>query len=588
MFLFTKTLSKRANETQTRNLLLTGKTGFKAFLLVLQALALPFHLLAGTFTANQSGDWNQAAIWTITNPTSGATIPGATDDVVIPAGYIVDLDAAHSCNNLKLAGALTGRGNKILTALGDVEYSGSTTSLAVQPNSTFTIKLGAIIPNMTLGNVIIALPAGTDISTTAITKTAIKNFTSPVILGYLKVESGNLNVSDFLDITGMSVTIAGTSSSITFQGIADVTRDNTNPANFIAISQGGQFIMENIGKGQSPKRQFDVVFPIGTINGTYTPVTINNKDFNPATINGKFAVTVSNGVHLNGTDGTLITNNVVNKTWVVNLLSGISNATLTFQWNQADELQDFTASNSTMAEYANNKWTLVSTSITFDPVARTITKVGLTGNAGTVLNSTPINFPLFTVQGGLINPLPVELVWFEAVKKAGEVALSWETASEKNNAGFEVQVSADGKQFEALDFVASQNGNAGYSQRYAYSRKTESREGLVYYRLKQIDLNGAVAFYPAKVVDLGRFKPTVAVFPNPFQDAIKVSLETTRPETAEILVTDMSGKAIYTARHDLSDGLNRLEIALGNQPAGVYLLKATTGTQTYTSRLVKE
>lgn len=586
MFLFTKTLSKRANEFQTRNLLLTGKTGFKAFLLVLLALALPFHLQAGTFTANQSGDWNQPAIWTITNPTSGATIPGATDDVVIPMGFTINLDMSRTVNNLNLAGALQFDNNgKKLTLLGDVQFSGTIGlyNLILQPTSTFTFKSGGTIPSLTYGNVVIDIPSGSEIATNVISKTAVNGSNNPVILGSLTVLSGNLQVNSVLNITGMSVSVMNSNASITFGGIANITRDLNSTTNFIALSQGGKLIMENIGKGQGLKRQGNVEFPIGTLNGTFTPAIINNKEFNPATIKGDFGVTVQNGVLLNGTDGSPITSNVVNKTWMVSLVDGDADASLTFKWNASDELPDFTASNSKIALFSNNSWTL-NPNATFDAAARTIKLTGLTGSAASSL----FNFPLFTVQGGLINPLPVELVWFEAVKKAGEVALSWETASEKNNAGFEVQVSADGKQFEALDFVASQNGNAGYSQRYAYSHKTESREGLVYYRLKQIDLNGAIAFYPAKVVDLGRFKPTVAVFPNPFQDAIKVSLETTRPETAEILVTDMSGKAIYTARHDLSGGLNRLEIALGNQPAGVYLLKATTGTQTYTSRLVKE
>ena len=90
------------------------------------------------------------------------------------------------------------------------------------------------------------------------------------------------------------------------------------------------------------------------------------------------------------------------------------------------------------------------------------------------------------------------------------------------------------------------------------------------------------------MVDLGQFKPTIAAFPNPFQDAIKVDLQTARNETAEVLVTDMSGKTIYTAQHDLAKGLNRLEIALDEQPAGLYLLKTTTGAQTFTSRLLKQ
>src|SRR6476660_2627198 len=139
-----------------------------------------------------------------------------------------------------------------------------------------------------------------------------------------------------------------------------------------------------------------------------------------------------------------------------------------------------------MAQYTSNRWSLLTTGTSFDPAARTITRVGLTGNGGPVASPTPVTFPLTTIQGGAINPLPVELVSFNALKKDKEVNLTWETASEKNNQGFEVQVSADGKNYETLGFVASQNGNANFSQRYAYTDKVAGQEGLMYYRLKQI------------------------------------------------------------------------------------------------------
>ena len=187
-----------------------------------------------------------------------------------------------------------------------------------------------------------------------------------------------------------------------------------------------------------------------------------------------------------------------------------------------------------------------------------------------------------------MTPLPVELVSFAAAKKNAEVLLTWETASEKNNTGFEVQASTDGKNYEALAFVASQNGNATSAQRYAYTHKTGNREGLMYYRLKQVDMDGTFEYYNAKVVDLGRFATTVNAFPNPFQNQFELNLTATAAETAQITVTDMAGKTVYQTAQKLQKGTNTLKVTLENQPAGLYLLKATTGNQTYTNRLVKQ
>ena len=579
MEISTQNLFNKANENVAH--LNIKAVASKVMLTAVICLLSSFQLFASTFTAIQSGDWSTPAVWLISNPTPGATndIPDASDDVIIPAGYTIDFNTSQSINNLTLAGSFNPTTNgKKLTILGNVEFSGSLgfPNLLLQPASTFTFKGGNTFPNLTYGNVVINIPAGNDITTNAITKANLNG--NPTILGSLTVLSGNLKVNSILDITGMAVSIVNPVSSISFGGTADIIRSN----NFIGLSQGGKLIMENIGKGQGLKRQGNVLFPIGTLNGTYTPVTINNKEFNPATINGNFGVTVMNGVYQNGTDGPAVLTNVVNKTWVVTLMSGAADASITYQWNAADELTDFTAVNSKISEYTNNRWAVI-TGTTLDPVNRTIKRINALGNAAT----GPVTFPINAIQGGSIFPLPVELLYFNAVKKPGEVVLTWETASEKNNTGFEVQSSADGKNYEAIEFVATQNGNATVNQKYTYSDKITDKEGLVYYRLKQIDLDGTVSYYPAKAVDLGKLNLTASAYPNPFQSALKLGLHANAAEIAQVLVTDMTGKTIFTAEHQLLKGTNNLELNLEKLPAGLYFLKATTGSQTYTDRLIK-
>ena len=102
------------------------------------------------------------------------------------------------------------------------------------------------------------------------------------------------------------------------------------------MNNGGKLILENIGKGKNPKRQYDsgmglgnVLFPVGTTNGTsysYTPVYINNRDQRQATVNATFAVTVTDGVYSGGSDGTKYGFNAVNKTWSVSVLFGDADA----------------------------------------------------------------------------------------------------------------------------------------------------------------------------------------------------------------------------------------------------------------------
>ncbi len=199
-----------------------------------------------------------------------------------------------------------------------------------------------------------------------------------------------------------------------------------------------------------------------------------------------------------------------------------------------------------------------------------------------------IDLPNSIVHNPALNPLPVELVSFKAVKKNAEVALTWETASEKNNTGFEVQSSTDGKNYERIGFVASANGTSSSLQRYAFTDKASNKEGLAYYRLKQIDLDGTFEFFAAKVVDLGRTGSAVSAYPNPFQNQFAVNLTSTVAEAAVITVTDMTGKTVYATTAQLQKGSNTLNVTLKDQPAGIYMLNATAGNQTYINRLVKQ
>lgn len=119
----------------------------------------------------------------------------------------------------------------------------------------------------------------------------------------------------------------------------------------------------------------------------------------------------------------------------------------------------------------------------------------------------PCNSTNFTVNwAGKTNPnggghtcasgtiLPVTLESFYPVKKDGFVELFWSTSSETNNEGFHVEKSTDGQSFEKFGFVNGEGNSSGHVQ-YYYSDRHPA-PGMNYYRLKQIDFNGAFEYSP--------------------------------------------------------------------------------------------
>ncbi|MCP5061186.1 MAG: hypothetical protein GY936_01820, partial [Ignavibacteriae bacterium] len=107
-----------------------------------------------------------------------------------------------------------------------------------------------------------------------------------------------------------------------------------------------------------------------------------------------------------------------------------------------------------------------------------------------VTESTIIGYAYETVADTPIhaddNVLPVELVLFNAQMQNKNVILNWDTATEVNNYGFEVQKLQDWK---TIGFVKG-HGNSNSPKTYAYTDNSISESGKYKYRLKQIDIDG--------------------------------------------------------------------------------------------------
>ncbi len=103
------------------------------------------------------------------------------------------------------------------------------------------------------------------------------------------------------------------------------------------------------------------------------------------------------------------------------------------------------------------------------------------------------------------NPLPIELLLFEAHARTDDVALTWSTASETDNAFFTVERSADGTTFHPL-LVRAGAGNSQTLLHYDAVDPSPIR-GLGYYRLRQTDHDGVSslsAVVPVRFLDGGR------------------------------------------------------------------------------------
>ena len=184
------------------------------------------------------------------------------------------------------------------------------------------------------------------------------------------------------------------------------------------------------------------------------------------------------------------------------------------------------------------------------------------------------SFSSFFIHGGAAAVLPVELVHFAGAKKEGHILLNWETASEKNNEGFYVQKSYDGKNWENIGFV---NGK-GFSENInAYFFKDMNPYmGHNYFRLKQMDYDGGHTFshiVNIKIENENKF----GIYPNPAKGEIEIF---GTPKN-QINITNSFGKLVKT----ISEYNGPIDIS--ELPGGMYFISIKNGNHWVTERMVK-
>ena len=142
--------------------------------------------------------------------------------------------------------------------------------------------------------------------------------------------------------------------------------------------------------------------------------------------------------------------------------------------------------------------------------------------------------------------IPVELSSFEAYLDNGVVVLQWDTASEINNAGFEVQRAVDDGIFERIAFVKGA-GTSTEARTYKHedaSLPFDARR--VGYRLKQIDFNGQFEYSEVRWLETTPPEEVTlwANYPNPFNPVTEIRYEV--PATMEVRLTvyDITGKVV--------------------------------------------
>jgi hypothetical protein len=181
--------------------------------------------------------------------------------------------------------------------------------------------------------------------------------------------------------------------------------------------------------------------------------------------------------------------------------------------------------------------------------------------------TAPPNFRIddFTLGSGF--SLPVELITFNAQLIRRQVHLNWSTASELDNKYFEVEHSLDGKTFAILGQITGA-GTTQSAQQYAFVHSSPL-PGTNYYRLRQVDQNGQVAYSILRSVLFGEAS-SYKIFPSPATEMLYVQWQQSTEQVLNWAIYNTVGKLIEVGQVDSAD--TALEIPIQRLPKGGYVL----------------
>ncbi|MBL7817975.1 MAG: T9SS type A sorting domain-containing protein [Saprospiraceae bacterium] len=312
---------------------------------------------------------------------------------------------------------------------------------------------------------------------------------------------------------------------------------------YVVTNGTGTLTIKNVGPTPT-------LFPVGPSTTAYAPVTITNN------VSRDFSVNV----------GTTITNPVsgykyVNLQWDItpSVLTGNS-ATLAVGWSSGSQGSGFSPLSAVQVNHYN------TTNSTWD----TNYSATLSGSDPYTATATGISsFSPFSISN--VTVLPVELVSFSGKNTEGGNLLTWTTANEVNNKGFEIERRLGGS-WETLGFVASNGKAATYEfMDNQTSVRFESSPKLNYYRLRQIDNDGTETLSKViSIADKGNNK--LRIYPNPVSNLLTVE----NREGGDFQILNLLGQQVLYGKtpfvsKDSFEGGKGLDVSA--LPQGSYVLK---------------
>lgn len=187
--------------------------------------------------------------------------------------------------------------------------------------------------------------------------------------------------------------------------------------------------------------------------------------------------------------------------------------------------------------------------------------------------------------------LPVELVSFEGISSENKITLEWNTASEINNKGFDLERSSSIEtNFESISWIEG-HGNSMLPNSYSHDDTNVESGMTYYYRLKQLDYDGTASYSKVISVKTSEGDLSMSIAPNPYFENTRISYELKDKSNVALEIFNAMGQKISILYNGIREKGKYTHLFSAHDlgyPSGIYMVRLTTDEGAINLKLIEK
>ena len=183
--------------------------------------------------------------------------------------------------------------------------------------------------------------------------------------------------------------------------------------------------------------------------------------------------------------------------------------------------------------------------------------------------------------------LPLDLLTFTGKKEIGGNELKWSTVDEIDTDRFEVENSLNGTTFSAIANIATKGNNSSLTNNYNYLHKNPA-EGINYYRLKMIDIDGKYKYSPVITIkNTSEREISIVTYPNPVSNEVQITIPA-EWQNKKLMYEIYSANGKLIRKIETASSKQTETMNLSSQSPGFYIVRVNFEGQIAHQKIIKQ